>query len=376
MGLCIKGWAANPDGDGVIQAGLNALAGFPSEAGNQIGPVPAGQHYHEYQTQQSDFQIAAYGAIPLSSFLTAELSANTEDSYVQLGRNVPGVNAYYDEETATQYWLAQASARLYLASLFGRDWNPDLDHPEGVVGWPVLWASGNWISSNTQWQLLDNVNFNVTLPPDLSRQSSNVSAGLVLPLDTCLALNASYDRNIYNQAQQGSFGSANRGTTQTFNLGASYHFQWRSEDKNEFYFPRMGRPGQVLLNGSVFSERAYAQDANLMAGLGLSVGVPFSGAFAATLGWNWAHQYTAPFDHASKFTETQLNQDAQRLYVRLGYAFGAGAAPVQRAEPAAAPSAASVATPEPAATPTAGQTPAGAANQGVGNTPPPEPTIK
>jgi hypothetical protein len=331
MGCCAGAWAANPDGPGTLHLELGGMTQAPGESGTYAPPAPT-PVYHLYDQAESDDAVGVNGTFALAPALSGDLAADFEQAVADNGQYVNATH-YFDVQDLTQALHVGVGTRLYVASLFGRDWNAETDHPEGAVGWPVLWLRADWNQGNSHPSLLDKRGFNVTLAPDLAQQSAFLALGLILPLDQQCELFGSYDRNVASMAEQGNASASNQGSSDTFDLGGSYHFLFWDPDPTQAYFPRVGRPGQVLLSADVFSTRAIAQDANLAAGMGASATVPL-GCVAVELDWNWSHAYRQPYDGLPSFTPTFQGQDSQHVTLRVGYAFGS-AAPAA-AQPAAA----------------------------------------
>jgi|GEM_PF-5162259 hypothetical protein len=380
VGLCAGAWAANPDGNGVIHLDVGGQSGYQGESGTYV-PPPYTRVYHDYSQVENDKSWGLSETFVVNGRWTAELALSYEDQVQDNGQTDVTTSHYYDFENETQSLHWTVGSRVYLADIFGRQWNPDTDHPEGALFWPVLWARAYWNQGTTHATLLDNVGYALApTPADLSQQSASLALGLVLPLSQDLAVTASYTRNVLNLAQRNTASASNLGNSDIFDAGASYHLLFRDPDPAQDYFPRIGRPGQALLNADVFSTRAVTQDANLSAGLNLGVTVPLGGRYAVALAWQWAHQYQQAFDRYPYFSPVVQGQDPQFLHLTLSYSFGDAAraqwAKAADTAPSAAPAAAPSADPAPAATPAAGQTQTNASDRGVGNTPPPEPTIR
>ncbi|HXC63422.1 MAG TPA: hypothetical protein VNZ67_03640, partial [bacterium] len=384
-GLCAAAWAGNPDGEGAMHLVVGGLSGYQGESGTYV-PPPFGRVYRDYSQVENDNSWGLNETFVVNRHWTAEVATSWEDMVQDYGQADLTTRHYYDFKNETQSLHLDLGSRIYVASLFGRDWQADTDHPEGVLGWPTLWVRATWNQGTGHTTLLDNVGYNVILPPDLSQQSASLSLGVVLPLSQELAVTASFARNVLNLAEQDTASSANLGSNDSFDAGASYHLLFRDPDPAQDYFPRIGRPGQALLSADIFSTRAVTQDANLAAGLNLGVAVPLGGRYAVELAWAWNHQYRQVYDRYPYFSPVVQGRDPQYLHLTLSYSFGdasrnalASAASTATAispAPTAPPAAAASPAADPSATPADGQTQSGAANQGVGNTPPPEPTIK
>jgi hypothetical protein len=265
--------------------------------------------------------------IALGQASALELGVTT-DQFVRVdGRSNTSDGHYYDEQQSIQSWSLNLGFRSGLGAYFGRFWDPDVDHPYGVLYWPVLWVRGTWLQSSESYTLQDNVGFSYNYPPDLDMQTLSVNAGVDWPLTRRLALNASLGRDLLNLAEQGAGLGWNEGSYEAYSLGGSFDLPWRPEVATESYFPRQGRPGKLRLSLAWNWTLNKVSGAETAEGPQASVDTLVGAYLDLQLGWSASHAFRGPYDSRAAFIPTQQVFDSQRVFGALTFCFGDASQP-------------------------------------------------